>query len=715
MQDRHVQLHDTITGAARAHALMSTHPGITMDGMQRKRWQPDGRNESFMSEGIDKIARDLLKEKSFQDMPPEYQRELLDHLRDSAIAVLSYTRAQSHRLPRRFVEGFSQDLPRNTSIYASSSAGYRARQQYAPEIDRIVKQMTEWDQTHQYQSTSITLPRSEHLRQVKSRVFSAANPESLGAFSRGANRLLQISYIDKLMSPMFHVINSMEPWMISLPMIGGRHGHASAIREMNRIHWELGSPGLVGKGLFDTFQAMRKYGRTTDWVANISQRLAALPDGAMVGRVMTMLYDRNLMARDAGMELQKIGNVSDSMLWHTVDRIDLVARQMGTSIEAINRTVSAVPAFRLEYALQIRKGKTPAEAEAIAMQYAYQTVIDGMGDYSAGNAPPIFNNPVGKLALQFKKYALKSYTLMFINAARSLHGDPEAMKTLMGLAATHAVMAGTLGLPFMEIVKIGMIASQVLGISSGGYSDFEEWVRRMAAKSLGKNGGMALTRGVPRYLGLDLANRMGWDNLLLPFGEIKSTNRDAMLAYAAKAFIGAPGSLPFDWSEGMQDFANGDYAQAASKMVPIKLLADGITAGIRWSEGKKSQSKRETMSPYTTGEAVLRALGGTPTREAEISEHRMAVFGPGKRQTEERRKMMADWVIASPQDKGPIMKKINEWNKGRPEDARISLKQLVDLQQSRAKEKTSPYHKEGIATTRQTQHFRERADFYVTQ
>jgi hypothetical protein len=334
-----------------------------------------------------------------------------------------------------------------------------------------------------------------------------------------------------------------------------------------------------------------------------------------------------------------------------------------------------------------------------------------MGDYSSWNAAPIFNHGLGRLALQFKKYAQKTYFLLGKTAAAALRGDKEAMKAFAGIMATHATLAGTLGLP-IEAIKVGFITANLLGMTNSGYDDFERWTRELAASSLGVAGGQIVTRGLPRYLGVDLSGRFGLESMIFPMGEPKSRKPEDLLAYAAKAFAGAPISMLTEYPAGVKALWEGDVALAMEKLVPLKVWADSMQAYQKYEKGKQTPSGRETLSPYSPGEAALKVLGFTPGREAETGEMRGSLMKQQQQEREERTKLITKWVQATPAEKSAMWVKIREWNAGQPKGARLEMKELTDNQQRRIRETKDSNNEFGFRTSTRDAHIREGVQYY---
>ncbi|RZN09625.1 hypothetical protein CWO91_16485 [Bradyrhizobium genosp. SA-3] len=149
----------------------------------------------------------------------------------------------------------------------------------------------------------------------------------------------------------------------------------------------------------------------------------------------------------------------------------------------------------------------------------------------------------------------------------------------------------------------------------------------------------------------------------------------------------------------MNELTAGNFTKAAELLVPMKFAADSIRAYRQMSEGKKGSTGKETMSPYSVREAVTRAAGFTPAREAEQSAMNSAFFSASRQDKDERSKLMSSWASAKPSDKLDAWKKIQSFNKGKPRDQQISMQQLTSYADRRKKEGNA------ITTTRRDKDF----------
>jgi len=265
--------------------------------------------------------------------------------------------------------------------------------------------------------------------------------------------------------------------------------------------------------------------------------------------------------------------------------------------------VTGVAAYRLHFAATGDHNQS--------VRAAIDAVQNTQGDYSATNAPRFFNHPFLRPALQFKKYAQMMSALLVDMVQRADFKTTEgrqALKQIGNLVAVQVAMAGALGLPGLELVKIIAMVAGALGFG-GGYDEIERKVTDTAQAAVGETWGELLTRGViPRAAGIDLSTRLSLADMWT-FGEPKSNDREGLTAYTAQFLLGAPGSLVVDWAQGLQAASKGEFGKALGLMLPNKLLSDFTKSAIKYND-------REMTLP----EAVVQTIGVRPRRQAVESE-----------------------------------------------------------------------------------------------
>jgi hypothetical protein len=695
VQDSHVEFFDS-AAEAQVAALELAKSGMHVKGVEERRFEPGDRQADMLSTQMRHMVEGLKKRDGYKDLDAKQKNELIQTLNEASIRFLGSTRIQSRRLPRRYVEGASNDLTRNTLEYAQSSSGYLAKLEHQPDLEEAMKVMR--DAVTQDEHKNKSLGRSAIANEVERRVAASSSFEEGGKWSAIGRRLMTVSFLDKLFSPAFNIINSMQPAMVTMPTLAARYGVGKSFDAVSRAYRDISGLGIVKKGLVDTVKKAKDgQAKTSDLFADIKKNLSAKER-----EMIDYLAERGVVDPDAGMEIAGLIKQRSGILGRVdtgLSYMEGVARQMPQAIEMINRSVTAIATYRLE----VGRGASHEKA----MRAAQESVNNTQGLYSTTNAAPIFNHPVAKLSLQFKKYGQMMYHLLGSNIGKALRnaepGDrADAIKTLTGIVATHVAMAGALGLP-TEPFKYLLMGAQAAGLTTTGWGDVENKVREQAANYFGKTGGEILTRGLPRAIGIDLSTRVGLDSMS-SFGEPKSNKDSDVKSWMFDTLAGAPAALVGDWVRGMNALTSGDFVKAGELMVPMKFASDSIKAYRLATEGKKGATGKETMAPYSPIEAAVRAVGFTPAREAEQSAKNSAFYSASKKEGEERTQLMGKWVSAKPSDKLSAWKSIQSWNKGKPRDAQITMSDLSRAAARRQKEGDK------TRTTKRDQYIMNRAD-----
>jgi hypothetical protein len=363
--------------------------------------------------------------------------------------------------------------------------------------------------------------------------------------------------------------------------------------------------------------------------------------------------------------------------------------------------VTLLAAARLEFK------KNGGNAEA-AKAYAYKMAVETMGDYSAWNASPIFNSGAGKMALQFKKFAQKSYYMLGKSLAGTIKGDPESAKQLVGLMLTHGLVAGALGLPGLEPFKLALIVSNAFSISNYDPGDFDNDVRQLAARVFGAKGGEIVSHGIFRGAGIEVSNRLGWDNLLT-YGQPKTNKPNDVKSWLWDTIAGAPAGYLLDQVKTAQALSKGDVAAAIATASPIRAVSDIAKAYSGAAGPKKSPTGVEqhaALTPYQTG---VRALGFTPAVTAEDGAMRGAVASDTKKLSKERSDLVNGWVNANGSEKSSAWRDVQKWNAGQDKEARIEMKDLTNAAKRRAKSEEDGTTKNGIRISKRTKPIYDRA------
>jgi hypothetical protein len=244
--------------------------------------------------------------------------------------------------------------------------------------------------------------------------------------------------------------------------------------------------------------------------------------------------------------------------------------------------------------------------EAQAIDYAFKTMMETQGDYSAANNPRFMSQKWYSPAFQFKKFAIMEANLLGDMVRRAFHGaSPEekrvAWKQIGGTLMVQMVMAGAVGLPGVELLKAGVMIASLLGVGDG-WDDYERKARRLLDQNLGKSWGEKIMNGFSRALGVDLSSRLSLADMML-FSEPKSNKREDVLAYLAGLAIGAPGGMAMDWLDAIHLAGDGEFVKALTKMIPAKIVDDTLK-GVKGRVDPGVDTPLDTKRPHAAGVRV---------------------------------------------------------------------------------------------------------------
>lgn len=528
-------------------------------------------------------------------------------LTQASARMLSGNRISSRRLQAKKVTGASEDFARNVLQYGHAASRHLALTKYMPHVRDALRRMQGVIDAKAADKNTDRNELVQILNEVKQRIDQGTiEPNEPGKFMRD---LFTLSFLARLFSPAYSVINATQVAMVTLPVLGGRFHNSRAVKAIGQAYSDIGLGDSLLAGVTNTYKAAKQIKNagllgTDDIVGNIRTMLGKASDGKELTQVFDYLVETNAISQGAGFEISSAISEGRGKWGSGLAKVDRIARQLPIAIEAINRTVTAVAAYRLA-----RQGMSHEKA----MEFALNTTKNTQGDYSAANAPRFFNKTALRPALQFKKYAqMMTYLVGDMMYRAFKDADPEerkiAIKQLANIVAVQIAMAGALSLPGLELVKIPVMVAGMLGIG-GGWDDVEERLKKLAEQTFGKHFGRMITSGViTRALGdygIDVSQRMSLADLWL-FGEPRKNDAESTQAYMFRLATGAPGSLVLDYMQATRDLAGGQWAKALDKVFPVKFLSDTTKAIHRYSDRKETE--------YEVG---LNAFGFRSARQAE--------------------------------------------------------------------------------------------------
>jgi hypothetical protein len=698
MQTQHVEFHETEADAARHKAELAD---AGLRNARTNKRDEAYKNEREITGAMGTILRSLEKQQRYRDADSAQKLAMREMFADLSRGLSGLTSIKSSMKQRRNVAGMSRDLPRITADYARMTANHIAKLRHRPEIDKVFAEMRRYAEEHKHDKDAIRRKEvyDEFIDRIYGKSAAIAEEHKPGVISR----LLQLTSISRLAGPSFHIVNAHEPWTTSLPVIGGRHGFVKTARKLAEAYNLIGGRAAVASGLRDTVKAYTSDIGFTDYpklfkdMISKSKTLGA-NKASRLNDAIDYMTDRNLFGGESLFEVSRYAAAEGNLAGRALDRVDMMARQVGTAIEAINRTVTGLAAYDLEYK------KNGGNHEA-AMHYAYSTAINTMGDYSNWNAAPIFNTPAGRLVFQFKKFGQKTYYLLGNVLGGAMRGDPEAIKQFTGLMVTHGMVAGVLGLP-TEPFKVALLAANALGVTAFTPEDYDYAVRQLAARLAGQKGGEIISKGLYRGIGIDTSSRFGLDSLFT-FGQPKSQKDNDIKAYLFNTMAGAPAGYLLDQVQAAQLMFKGDVAGAIEKASPIRSVGDITKAVTGAMDVKKTEAGTTKQEQFTPWEAGVRALGFTPARASEMGALRGTVARESRAVSAERTELMRKWAEASGGKKVEAQRAVQTFNSRHPPDEQITQRDLTNAAHRRDTQKTKEQH--GVQVTKRTKDIYERA------
>jgi hypothetical protein len=612
-------------------------------------------NGGLSSNAVNGIVRAV---NAREDIDKTHKNIISGILQEASARQLTGNRMQQRALPRRKVRGSSNDLLRNILTYAHASSSAYARTRH---MDEVRAAMTEMREYHRSQNDASTPDRQLIIDELTKRLVEPTVSKT--GESELVRHALALSFMYRLGSPAYSVINGMQVGMETGSVLGGRFGYFRTTAQISRAYWDIGIHNIIGRGISESIKAAPKVMDplfdTRDPVESIMRALDKAPDRAFIQRAIQYGIDRGKIGENAGMEINQLGGAGKGKVKRFIAGADRVFRQMPAAIEAINRTVTMIAAARLHLATD------PNRSEEAAIDFAFKTMMNTQGDYSAGNNPRFLSQKAYSPVFQFKKYAVMEANLLTDMVRRAFNGaTPEekrvAWKQIGGRLMVQGLMAGMIGMPGVEFIKAAAMIFGVLGIGQG-WEDYERKFRRLLDRNLGKTVGEYITNGFSRALDVDLSSRLSLSDFML-FSEPKSNKREDVLAYLAQMAIGAPGGMIMDWMEAIQLAEDGEFVKATTKIFPVKMVDD-------FAKAMKGRFDPGADLPITNKEMLLQTFGFRSGRMAEAGFDKGEAISISKKLDDEAKKLRGQYIRASSAGEAlKIKNAIMEHNK-RAEDA----------------------------------------------
>ena len=539
--------------------------------------------------GGDGVLKSLAKLRTrVENSDDKSSAKMLRMVSDLYLEALAENSARKSEMRRRGIAG-DVDMIASFAQQGRADSNFMASVQFGQRIQDSIQAMTNEVKDARDEGRASEL-RNELLARYEQTMDVQETP--------WLNRLTRLSSIYWLAtSPAYYMQNLTQPWMMSVPAMAGRHNWVAVNAAIFKAYGELKGVVSSGKAFKQNFDLTKVPGDVRDAIQELANR----------GKI-----DIGLESEMGEFSAQGQGKVADG-----INKIDKGLRLAVQKVETINRLSTAMAAYRLELARTKDSKK--------ALDYADRILTDTHGDYTGTNAPRPFNNPVGKVALQFRKFQLIQLTY-YAKLLNTIFTDPNermAAFKMLGYSLGHtALFAGVRGLP--GFAAFAFVAAKLLGDDDEPY-DLEARMRNAIGDTEMAN---LIMRGAPTLAGLDISGKVGAGNMLsiLPFSNADLTTQQGRSQAAGELFLGAAGGMVSRMADGVGQVLSGDMYRGLESILP-KGLGDVLKAGRETTEGMTRRNGDLMLSPEEISywEALWQGLGVQSVQKSVVYEQQQRV------------------------------------------------------------------------------------------
>ena len=528
-------------------------------------------------QGLFYRLRNMVEESQDSNTADKSERTINRLLSDLHLSLLSEQSARQSEKRRRKIAGAEKDMMRAFATQGRATAHFISSLENSEEIYDALRDMK---QEARKGTEGTRAERSRYYNEFMKRHVMGLDYEPSPFIDKALNTT---SVWMLLTNPSYYLQNMTQPFMMSLPLVGAKHGYDRSWKEFTRAYSDIAS-------------VIRKHGIGEDSYSKLPQD---------VRDVVEELVNRGRIDISLEQDLGRWRSTEDSK-FDKFGRAAEFLRGMAQDIEAINRVATAVAAYRLE-------SRTNNKANSI--NYADNVIYRTHGDYSGFNAPRISRKGLGRLATQFRKFQLIQLSLMarlFNDAFAGQDEDTRRIgrRALMFTIGHTAAMGGVMGLP--GFAALSFLYGLVFGDEDEPDNPELAMRRAIGDDTLAD----LIVKGAPAALGVDVSGKIGMGQMLsiLPYTDIDFSRRG--IAEAGYALMTGPfGGLTLKAADGVSLMGQGNYYKGLEQLMPTGVA--NAMKGYRFAtEGVTSRADDVLISPdeISFAEAFMAGIG-LPTKQ----------------------------------------------------------------------------------------------------
>jgi len=513
--------------------------------------------------------------------------KLLSIVSQMYLEALAEGSARKSEMRRRGVAG-ELDMLQSFAQQGRADAQFMASVKYNPQVQDALQQM------RNQAKTGDRARRSELLNELSKRYVQSMDYSP----NPWLNKLTRMSSVYFLAtSPAYYLQNLTQPWIMSVPAMAGRHDYTAASAALFKAYTELGPVMRSAKLLKQQFD------------------FAQVP--ADVRNAIKTLADQGKIDIGLDSEIGEFRIEGQGAIREKFNAVDKALRLAVQKVESVNRLSTAMAAYRLEFA------KTKDEAKAT--EYAGRILEETHGDYTSFNAPRAFNNPVGKVALQFRKFQLiqLAFHAKLIKDAFTNPSERAAALRTLGYSLAHTgVLAGAMGLP--GYAALSWIIGAMFGDDDEDYNLTQEIRKAIGDEDISN----MVLRGTPTLLGADISGKVGAGNMLsvLPFNNADITTRAGLFQTVGTLVGGASLGMTANMVDGLGLMLAGDWYKGIERTMP-KGVGDAMKAYRIQTEGM-TRRNGDVILPaedISALDGLFQGLGIQPVKQAVVYERQQNI------------------------------------------------------------------------------------------
>ena len=478
----------------------------------------------------------------------ETGKRIDDMMRQLYLTMLSEASARKSEVHRRNIAGADNDMMRSFAVQGRATAHFIASLKTSGEVQDHLDTMRKDTRKLDNGREERQLYYNEIVRRHSMGLEYRPSPIVDKMLSGTSGMML-------LTNPAYHLMNALQPLLMTQPLLAARHGYARSLGELKRAYMDLAP--ILKTAKFD------------------EDSYAKLPTD--VRQAISDLADRGVIDIMMDADLGKFESASDGHMQHLTTVTEKL-RHVAQNVESMNRLSSAIAAYRLEI------GKPGADHQS-ALNYAAKIIYDTHGDYSGFNAPRFMRTPVGRVVTQFRKFQLIQLSLMVREFHRAfLNSSPEerivGRKALAYTMAHMLAVGGTMGLPGFAAI------AWAVGMAIPGDDepdDPEATLRRLIGN---KELADLMLKGAPKLAGVDMGRTAAGNMLsLFPYTDFSMDRKGYTKALEAATGPFFGGLLPRMY-DGIGQMASGNVMKGTEALLPkglanlmsaYRISGDGIT------------------------------------------------------------------------------------------------------------------------------------------